>query len=977
MILRDLANKVINWLDKFKAAGDIVVNYDPSHLALPWAGVRFILQAAVADSQQMGNLLVGMEKVTCLMSRGTIYENFYLHMKHGTNPNQAVNNLQDALVKLYAKVLQFLAGANRLYNKNTASRAIHAILNPDEVHGFIKDCQPLEDRVNIEASNCEHMYTHEALSELGKQMKQLRQLLDDINKPIVRIDPRIAALWDRSNADEHSQILLWTSDIPYEGNHKTAKEGRAKDTGQWLLTHAKYSRWRNSSASMILWLHGIPGAGKTKLASTVVDDMLSTLTGQQNDEALAYFYCDRNQASRQEPVSVMRSFVRQLSTARTGDAMHPLLVQRYQQKRQIGFASGPLDANECEDLLLKYVNDYPHTTLILDALDECDHRTRKHLIVALDRIVGSSSKPIKVFISSRPDLDIRERFETGPNVGIQATDNQNDIARFVDARLDEDDKSRRKKFTIKLKEDIRDTLLEKSQGMFQWASLQITQILELSREKDIRCRLGRLPEGLTKAYDEIWEMMKKKPGSSFEIAERAFKWVMCSRTPLSPDLLVAAVCQDPETENMDQVDVDIDYVLAACSNLLVIDPQLSVCRFSHLSVQEYIENHRLKPIQAEDVVARVCLRLLCDDSINKSGIKPADWSYQESAHWSYQKFGQYKIYKEHQDDNIEKGVEKLLNYARLYWPNHVQDCEQAEDIEMLSAVLMNFLGSMNESGAAYRAWHTALLGTHQEEVERCLGWEVVSKLSPPSSAAFAICYFGLYRVLSAWWDVGLIDSNQCNLEAESLLALSAANGFLPICRRLIELGANVNSGNEDNLTVLHNASYSGQEEIVELLLDHGANVNAQSEDHTTALYNASLTGHGKVIELLLYYDADVNAQTERHTTALRNASLKGHEKIAELLLDHGADVNHQSTYTHNTALHIASLEGHKKIVELLLKKGANVHARDWLHRTALHEASERGHTEIRRLLLDWGAEEVIEESSSSDYSDLSMDDDAD
>lgn len=213
----------------------------------------------------------------------------------------------------------------------------------------------------------------------------------------------------------------------------------------------------------VIKLSFVAGAGKTKLASTVVDDILHDLSGR-NDEAVAYFYCDRNQANRKDPVSVLRSFVRQLSTTRPGNAMLPPLLLLYQQKRQTGFASGSLDINECEDLLLEYVKIYPHTILILDALDECDHRTRKHLIAALDRIVGSSSKPIKVFISSRPDLDIRDRFETGPNVGVQATDNQNDIARFVDAQLGEHEKGR-KKLSVKLKEDIRNTLLEKSQGM--------------------------------------------------------------------------------------------------------------------------------------------------------------------------------------------------------------------------------------------------------------------------------------------------------------------------------------------------------------------------------------------------------------------------------------------------------------------------------------------------------------------------------
>lgn len=203
------------------------------------------------------------------------------------------------------------------------------------------------------------------------------------------------------------------------------------------------------------------GAGKTKLASTVVDGMLLALSGQPNNEALAYFYCDRNQTSRQEPVSVLRSFVRQLSTTRTGDAMLPPLVCVYQQKKRTGFASGPLDMKECEDLLLRYVDTYPQTTLVLDALDECDQKTRKHLITALDRIVAQSSKPIKIFISSRPDSDIKDRFEIGPNVGIQATDNQDDIAKFVAAAIED----RRKKLSSKLKQDIVDTLLAKSLGM--------------------------------------------------------------------------------------------------------------------------------------------------------------------------------------------------------------------------------------------------------------------------------------------------------------------------------------------------------------------------------------------------------------------------------------------------------------------------------------------------------------------------------
>lgn len=44
VIIMDLFGKLIRWIDLFKEVGDSVVQYDPVHAALPWAGVRFLLQ---------------------------------------------------------------------------------------------------------------------------------------------------------------------------------------------------------------------------------------------------------------------------------------------------------------------------------------------------------------------------------------------------------------------------------------------------------------------------------------------------------------------------------------------------------------------------------------------------------------------------------------------------------------------------------------------------------------------------------------------------------------------------------------------------------------------------------------------------------------------------------------------------------------------------------------------------------------------
>lgn len=46
--LKEEADKVVHWLERFKAVGDVAVNADPMHAGLPWAGVRLLLQVRVS-----------------------------------------------------------------------------------------------------------------------------------------------------------------------------------------------------------------------------------------------------------------------------------------------------------------------------------------------------------------------------------------------------------------------------------------------------------------------------------------------------------------------------------------------------------------------------------------------------------------------------------------------------------------------------------------------------------------------------------------------------------------------------------------------------------------------------------------------------------------------------------------------------------------------------------------------------------------
>ena len=81
------------------------------------------------------------------------------------------------------------------------------------------------------------------------------------------------------------------------------------------------------------------------------------------------------------------------------------------------------------------MNLYPRTTLVLDALGECDPGSYDCLVETIEFLLSNSKSSFKVFISSRLDVDIRDRFFSRPNIEIQAIDNQEDVKKFVNEKI--------------------------------------------------------------------------------------------------------------------------------------------------------------------------------------------------------------------------------------------------------------------------------------------------------------------------------------------------------------------------------------------------------------------------------------------------------------------------------------------------------------------------------------------------------------
>ena len=140
----------------------------------------------------------------------------------------------------------------------------------------------------------------------------------------------------------------------------------------------------------------------------------------------------------------------------------------YDSRKKDAFAAGPLTSSECVKLIIQLANQRTLTTIVIDALDECDLSSRAELLESLDQVVEESAGLIKILISSRNDRAITCHLEGFPNLTINANDNHKDIAKFVEHKVDTMIKSKKLlwgKVSTELRKLIEETLCERADGM--------------------------------------------------------------------------------------------------------------------------------------------------------------------------------------------------------------------------------------------------------------------------------------------------------------------------------------------------------------------------------------------------------------------------------------------------------------------------------------------------------------------------------
>jgi len=146
-----------------------------------------------------------------------------------------------------------------------------------------------------------------------------------------------------------------------------------------------------------------------------------------------------------------------------------------------------------------------------------------------------------------------------------------------------------------------------------------------------------------------------------------------------------------------------------------------------------------------------------------------------------------------------------------------------------------------------------------------------------------------------------------------------------VIRVLVGAKADIEAKDQWGSRPLIRASKAGRPDALKALIELGAQVNSQQNDKFSGIQWAAHNNHSACVKILLDNNADTEILSSSDYTALLRASQAGNVAPTKLLVEAKCNIEHTDTAGY-TALMRAAQYGHPAVVQLLVEKGANIDA---------------------------------------------------
>lgn len=254
--------------------------------------------------------------------------------------------------------------------------------------------------------------------------------------------------------DQRGKVYTWLRQTDASPIHNRACSQYESRTGDWILCFPEWENFINAK-HRCLWIYGIPGAGKTILASHLIEVIQRCKIPRGQKYGLAYYYCYFGH-NQEEAVPILKWFLDQL--CRQAERIPMSLFQLYKDGREPNL----IELLGCLEAVLQ---GYDKAYLIADAIDESKPRGDT-LRVLRDLATDARFNKIQLLVTSRLYIDIEQVLqEFSESISMSNEEVTTDIKHFLQASMLSNPKFRR--WEPKLLEETQEALALGAKGMFR------------------------------------------------------------------------------------------------------------------------------------------------------------------------------------------------------------------------------------------------------------------------------------------------------------------------------------------------------------------------------------------------------------------------------------------------------------------------------------------------------------------------------
>ncbi len=571
---------------------------------------------------------------------------------------------------------------------------------------------------------------------------------------------------------------------------------------------------------------------------------------------------------------------------------------------------------------------------VLDALDECQERSRKALADKLFHLYGPRRsartwKPIlKFLVTSRPDFNIIRNFQDLTNarseVRLRGEEESEQVSREIDLVIGHkvEDLGSKMDLSESDKSSLRENLSRTPHRTYLWLYLTLDFIgkkLEFTKD-EIAVIAKTIPQDVDDAYTEI---LNKSPDR--KRARRLLHIVLAATRPLTLQEVNVAMVMEERYQFYEDLavwrpDMSEDKIKNMCGLFLsVVDSKVYlihqtareflVCEEGTDAFQASFSAYWKKSFhvaQSNLLLAKVCIWYIqLRDREDK--LKLRDRTIENE-------LGRYRTYDG--DTAVHRYMKEhiFISYAAKHWAEHFTQAQYLPEPALVETVAHRTLDMLSLS---FKFWFSI--------------WEVGGRVLTSDSCILDVSiasYFGHDAVLRVLLERKDKQADSRDKHGRTPLSYAAEMGNITTVLLLIERkDVQADSPDQRRRTPLSYAVGNGYKAIAKLLLER-ADVQADSPDYIgrTPLWYAVYGGHEAIVKLLLERkDVQAGSLDYSRQTPLWYAAYGGHEAIVQLLLER-EDVQADSPdYVGRTLLWYAESRGHEATVKILLGRG-DVHS---------------------------------------------------